>query len=81
MLGGYNFLNDTELAREIADYRAALKDFRTQKVASIAGEGRRVEFVGQSGLSELRSELRNLIVEQARREGRELGGSIMLEIG
>lgn len=81
MIGGYAHLNDTELQLEIDAYRKALREVLLSNVSSVAGEGRRVEFVGEKGKNDIRSELRNLIVEQATRRGETLSGSIAVEIG
>lgn len=81
MLGGYSHLTDAELDREIEEYRKAYRELTLNKVASIAGEGRRIEFAGSSGKNDLASELRNLIVERATRRGEPIGGSISVEIG
>lgn len=82
-MSGYDHFTDEQLTAEIAEYRAALKTATMRPVAVIAGEGRRLEFTGKSGIEELRGELRNLVAEaQARGLLQSAGGgSLGVEIG
>lgn len=77
----YDHLNDAQLQCEIEEYRKAIREATLTSVSVIAGEGRRLEFVGASGINTMKTELRNLVAEKNRRSGNRGGGSLAVEIG
>ena len=84
----YADLDDAALLAKIAQLRGAIDEIGTDRVAVIAGEGRRVEFTAtRANLEQLYASLRNAVSEAKRRPTIDTstwgptGGSIALEIG
>lgn len=85
-LYGPDFFDDDALIAEIKAYAAAKRTLSIPggQVAVIQGEGRRVEFVGVTGSTEVDTALRQMMYE-ARQRNLSIGGNpdsaITVEIG
>lgn len=73
-LWGPEFFTDDALVAEIKEYAQARKEVASRGIASIQGEGRRIEFVGTAdSRKSLDTDLREMLAE-ARRRGLPIGG-------